>query len=168
MSSNLQRKFRQDLMDLIENLSITYTDGTQETFKKDSNLFYARVPQAIVNNTNVVIIPKAPKFVTTVLGQNGRLQTKEKYVTMEILVFHDHVDEEQMTNNLEDLLWSICESIIEYTHPTTGKKLGDAMFVDVLDSDIMMADYQDAANQDLTSINFGWILVQGRFSRQQN
>ena len=145
---NEETAFIDAITALIRDQVVTLSNGNSEVL---NSIHFARLPNVVGNNTNIVIVPKGVAFPIGQLGSGSRMRARDRYVNLHIFVFHDGYDEETVIKTVSDITVHICNTIIE----ANVSRIAGSEWCDIgeIEYDWAMADEQDAGTLAVTSMS---------------
>lgn len=137
------------LKELLLNKSLSLHNGQTEIL---NSIHFARLPFGITNNTNIVLVPKGPAFPINQLGSGSRMTARDRYVRVEIYIFHDGLDEETVIKTISDITYFIANTIMDAN--AQAGRIGKSEWCDIgeISYDWASADEQDENTLAVSSL----------------
>lgn len=142
-----ENKFIDALRDLLKDQTFELHNGQLEIL---NSIHFARLPSTITNNTNIVIVPKGPVFPITTLGRGGGWSARERFVRIDVYVFHDGYDEETVIKTISDITEFIVRKVLDASKDRMAGV--EQIDVDEIEYDWASAQEQDSASLEVTSV----------------
>lgn len=145
---NEETKFIDAISALIKGQVVTLNNGDTITIDM---VHFARLPNVVTDNLNIVVVPKGLAFPISQLGQGSRMKARDRYVNLDIYVFFDGIDEETVIKTVSDITVHLCNAIIE----ANVNRIADSDWCDIgeINYDWAAADEQDMNTLQVTSLS---------------
>lgn len=147
---NLEKQYIKALEEALHGQVIDTESGFQQMLGTH-NVFRAVMPRGVTDNFSLVIEPQGPGFPLESLGRGAGMDARTAVVALNLTVYYEHSDQEEMISTLLDVAWWLNEFMV------ANQKLGGATRTTVLRGDYDWAELtKDSENDDIVdSTNMG-------------